>query len=98
MPADLDIGSRYQVGPGWLALQEDEWPMRKVVGQVPKEELSTAAKKVMMVNADPANFFRYKKFDSFKKAVRSLATVLDAVERFKLKVGKITSARSRAGL
>jgi hypothetical protein len=98
MPADLDIGSRYQMGPGWLALQEEEWPMRKVVGQVPKEELSTAAKKVMMVNADPADFFRYKKFDSFKRAVRSLATVLEAVERFKLKVGKVKSVSSRAGL
>ena len=82
MPADLKEGTRYQSGPDWLKLEEKEWPARKVVGMLPREELSSAAKRVMYGKLlDP--MIDIERYEGFDKAARVLARVMQAVERFK---------------
>ena len=88
MPCDLGTGSRYQDGPAWLRLPVGEWPAKSRVGEAPREELSSAAKKVLLlakkeVLMDPA---RYK---SFTRMTRVLARVLYFLGRIRGKQPKM---------
>ena len=94
VPKDLEAGTRYQDGPEWLKLPANEWPVKKVVGVLPREELSTAAKRVMCGKLlDP--MVNTNNYEGFDKAVKVLARVMEVVEVFK---GKRCKPRSLSKL
>ena len=83
--AEIDESSVYQNGPDWLRSEKSTWPIFSVVnGTIPREELSTAAKKhtvLMSVVADP--MVKVSKFNSFRKATRVLAYVMQFIDKIK---------------
>ena len=86
-PADLNNESEYQNGPDWLYLPTSEWPAKLVHGEVPREELSPAAKRVMLSRVhDP--MVNISKYSSFKKTARVLTYVFRFVELIRRKKKK----------
>ena len=68
-PVDLNSTSQYQRGPDWLYWPKSEWPATIVQGEIPREELSKAAKRVMLSKVcDP--MINIDKFMILKKNVR----------------------------
>ena len=83
-PVDLNSTSQYQRGPDWLYWPKSEWPATIVQGEIPREELSKAAKRVMLSKVcDP--MINIDKFMSLKKNVRIFTYVLMFIEKTRKK-------------
>lgn len=86
-PKDIEKGSVYQCGLPWMQKDFEFWPVKESVGvKVPEEELTTAAKRVMVATVHKP-LIDGGKFSSFKKLIRVTAMVFKAVKIWKKEKG-----------
>ena len=74
VPAQLAENSAYARGLPWMWGPEEDWPVSQDLGKVPEDELTPAAR-VVMVTSEKRTLIDLKRFSSFKKAKRVLSLV-----------------------
>jgi len=80
-PADLREGTWYQNGMKWMYEPEERWPAKKKFSEPPEEERNKKQKSVGAVFRGQSNL--WSRFSSLTKLIRTVATVLYAVKRWK---------------
>ena len=86
---DVLPGSRYQSGPSWLRLEQDQWPV-KTAGEVnhpiPESELNPKMVKLkfMTIQVVDSDFWRKLARRSYRQARWTMQAVLKAANLFKM--------------
>ncbi len=83
-PSDLDVGTEYQLAPAWLALPENEWPAKRQLGPIPRDEiLATALICPSGSKRLQSSVIEASHFSTFGRLVRVAGMALEAVDCFR---------------